>query len=142
MDKLELFSVAWAEQAQIALNNSPAYQKAAATWEGAMIFRLLADPNQAPADPSQSVYFDLYHGQCQAARVATATDIEAAAYIISADASTWQQVLTGKLEPIAGLLRGKLKLSKGNLAVLVRYVAAAKELVNCAASLDTNFRHR
>jgi putative sterol carrier protein len=60
---------------------------------------------------------------------------------VSADAFTWQQVMQGKLEPIAGLLRGKLKLSKGNMAVLARYVFAAKELVLCAASVPTKFPH-
>ena len=132
MEKLELFSQEWAQAAGQNLQTSTGYQKAAATWEGTMIFANSSQTNS-------NAFFDLWHGECCAARLATPTDLENAAYIISADASTWEQVLTGKLEPIAALLRGKLKLSKGNLAVLVRYVPAAKELVLCAANVPTIF---
>ena len=132
MEKLELFSAAWAAQAELALQNSAGYQKAAATWEGTMVFTL-SEPEP------RSVFFDLWHGQCRLARVATQTDLENAQYIIAANSSTWQEVLGGKLEPIAALLRGKLKLSKGNIAVLVRHVPAAKELVLCASSVPTLF---
>ncbi len=127
MEKFELFSAAWAAQAEIALQNSQGYQKAAATWEGTMVFTLI--------ETHQSVFFDLWHGQCRQARAASQTDLENAQYIISATQSAWLEVLGGKLEPIAALLRGKLKLSKGNLAVLVRHVPAAKELVLCASSI-------
>jgi putative sterol carrier protein len=132
MEKLELFSQAWAQAAGQNLQTSTGYQKAAAAWEGTMIF---ANSSQTHSN----AFFDLWHGECRAARLATTTDLENAAYIISADTNTWEQVLTGQLEPIAALLRGKLKLSKGNLAVLVRYVPAAKELVLCAASVPTIF---
>ena len=138
MEKLELFSAAWAEQAKVAIQSSVAYQKSAATWQGAMVFTLQADSSLGVPE-NQSVYFDLHHGQCLEARVATSSDLEHAPYMISADAFTWQQVLTSKLEPIAGLLRGKLKLSKGSMAVLARYVMAAKEMVNCAARVPTIF---
>lgn len=138
MEKLELFSAAWAEHAATVIQSSAAYKKSAATWEGAMVFTLQADSSLGVPE-NRNVYFDLHHGECLDARVATATDLLSAPYLISADAFTWQQVLNSKLEPIAGLLRGKLKLSKGNMAVLARYVMAAKEMVNCAARVPTRF---
>ncbi len=134
VEKLELFSAAWAAQAELALQNSLGYQKAAVTWEGTMVFTL-SSPNLEP----RSVFFDLWHGECRLAKVAEQADLENAQYIIAANSATWQEVLGGKLEPIAALLRGKLKLSKGNIAVLVRHVPAAKELVLCASSVPTLF---
>lgn len=138
MEKHELFSQGWAAVAGSTLAASAGYQKAAATWEGAMVFTL--QPDQSLGIPeARHIFFDLWHGQCRFAKAAENAETEHAQYIISADAFTWQQVLSGKLEPIAGLLRGKLKLQKGNMAVLARYVLAAKELVICAACVPTKF---
>ncbi|MFS8641490.1 MAG: SCP2 sterol-binding domain-containing protein, partial [Symbiobacteriaceae bacterium] len=56
-----------------------------------------------------------------------------------ADAYTWKQVVDGRLDPLAAMLRGKLKIVKGNMAVLAGYVTAAKELVNSAQQVETEF---
>jgi putative sterol carrier protein len=136
--KLELFTEAWAQQAASVLQASEGYKTAAKTWEGAMVMTMQADASLGIPE-ARSVYFDLWHGECRAARAANAGDIASAPYVISADAFTWKQVLEGKLEPIAGLLRGKLKLVKGNMAVLARYVLAAKELVLGATQVETIF---
>jgi putative sterol carrier protein len=133
-----LFDEAWTQAAAAALQESAAYKTAAKTWEGAMVFTLQADPSLGVPTP-RSAYFDLWHGECRAGRAATPEDLASAPYIVSADAFTWAQVMEGKLEPIAGLLRGKLKLARGNMAVLARYVNAAKELVNAAKSVPTQF---
>jgi putative sterol carrier protein len=135
---LELFSDAWGRAAAGVLQSSEAYRAAAKTWEGAMVFTLQADSSLGVPE-ARSVYFDLWHGDCREGRAATAHDLETAPYVISADAFTWKQVLEGKLEPISGLLRGKLKLTKGNMAVLARYVLAAKELVNGSKAVPTQF---
>lgn len=136
--KLELFSEAWALQASEVLKASEGYKNAAKNWEGAMVMTMQADASLGIPE-ARSVYFDLWHGDCREARAATAVDVASAPYVISADAFTWKQVLEGKLEPIAGLLRGKLKLVKGNMAVLARYVLAAKELVLGATKVETIF---
>jgi putative sterol carrier protein len=136
--KLELFTEAWAQQAANVLKASEGYKNAAKTWEGAMVMTMQADASLGIPE-ARSVYFDLWHGECREARAASSEDIASAPYVISADAFTWKQVLEGKLEPIAGLLRGKLKLVKGNMAVLARYVLAAKELVIGASSVETIF---
>ncbi len=136
--KLELFTEAWAQQAASVLQASEGYKNAAKTWEGAMVMTMQADASLGIPE-ARSVYFDLWHGECREARAASSQDIASAPYVISADAFTWKQVLEGKLEPIAGLLRGKLKLVKGNMAVLARYVLAAKELVLGATQVQTIF---
>jgi len=47
-------------------------------------------------------------------------------------------VLLKELDPIKGMMQGKLKL-KGDLPTIVRYVKAAQELVNAASTLETEF---
>ena len=136
--KVQLYSDDWAKAAAGVIASSESYRSAAKTWEGSMVFTLQADPSLGVPE-NRSVFFDLWHGECRDGRSATPTDLEAATYIISADAFTWRQVMEGKLEPIAGLMRGKLKLARGNMAVLARYVLAAKELVRAATQVETEF---
>ena len=136
--KLELFSDEWAKAAADVIRASDGYRAAAKSWEGAMVFTLQADPSLGVPEP-RSAYLDLWHGECREGRAATPDDVAKAPYVVSADAYTWRQVLEGRLEPIQGLLRGKLKLVKGNMAVLARYVAAAKELVACATRTETKY---
>ena len=134
----QLFSDTWARAVGELLSSSETYQTAARTWEGAIVFQLEAAPNQGIAE-DRAVYLDLWHGECRAARAATPDDLEHAAFIISGDAATWQQVLSGRSDPLTTLMRGKLKLKKGSLATLTRYVGAAKALVHVSQQVETDF---
>jgi putative sterol carrier protein len=59
--------------------------------------------------------------------------------VIRANPSTWKSVLSGKTDPIVGLMGGKLKLAKGSLFALLPFAKAAKELVQSAINVDTEF---
>jgi putative sterol carrier protein len=63
---------------------------------------------------------------------------EKARFIIRAPYSRWKEVIRKELDPIKGMMQGKLKL-KGDLPTIVRYVKAANELVNIAGSVQTQF---
>jgi ribonucleoside-diphosphate reductase beta chain len=52
--------------------------------------------------------------------------------VIGAPRDTWRSVLEGGVDPILGLLQGKLKLERGNLLKLVPYARAAKVLLSAA----------
>jgi putative sterol carrier protein len=49
-----------------------------------------------------------------------------------------RMVIEGKLDPIQGMMMRKLKL-KGDMKMILRYVAAAKEIVSCCALIPTDF---
>ena len=61
-----------------------------------------------------------------------------AEFVISAPFSTWQRVIEGKLDPIQGMMMGRLKL-KGDLRKIMRYPRAAKEIVSCCAYVPTHW---
>ncbi len=132
------FSQEWAVAYGEKLRANEAYRKAAATWEWPMVLRVTKDPRYG-LEEDQAVYLDLYRGECREARAATPEDLESAPYVVSADAYTWKQIVDGKLEPIGGIVRGKLKLTRGNLLKLATYVQAARELVNTATQVETAF---
>lgn len=135
----EVFSEDWTRAWAEELRTSDAYRTAAATWEGSLALVMTADGDGADNDAAQAAFVDLWHGECRGARPASDEDRATADFVIAAASQTWQQVLAGKLEPVFGIMSGKLKLERGSLAKLVPQVTAAKELVACAARIDTVF---
>ena len=126
---MELFSETWAQAYCRKLNESEAYRKAAATWEGSLALAVRPDP--ALGFPKgAAVVLDLWHGACRGVQV---VEGEAEAdFVIEADLATWQEVLEGRLEPLTALMRGLLELKRGSIAALAPYAQAAKELVKVA----------
>lgn len=145
----EVFTGAWAEAWCRAINASEAYRAAAGAWEGAIVLRVSADPSFGLPE-ARAVRMDLWHGECRGATAVApsgasadsssdAADEGEAPYLIEADPYSWKRVLEGELDPIAGLMRGKLKLRRGSVVELARYVGAARELVRAAVRVETSF---
>lgn len=134
----EIFTGEWARSWCRELNGSDAYAEAARDWEGAMVLVLAPDASYGVPEP-RAVHVDLWHGECREAREATGEDRERVPYVIRADPYTWNRVLAGDLDPIAALMQGKLKLKRGSVMSLARYVNAARELVRAATRVETSF---
>jgi putative sterol carrier protein len=134
----EVFTDSWVAAWERELNASPAYREAAANWEGAVALRMSADASLGIPEP-RTVWLDLYHGLCRAARSATATDLTTAKYLIEAEPAVWRDLLAGRLSPIAALLAGKLRLAQGSLMGLLPYAAAAQLLVTTATIIQQQF---
>lgn len=128
------FSNEWASAWGEALNGSTAYREAAATWEGA-----IAVIASAAGERTAAVYLDVWHGGCRAARVATEQDLADAVFVLEAEPAAWKAVLSGAVSPMMALLSGRVKLARGELARLLPYATAAKELVSLAGSITTEF---
>lgn len=133
-----LFSAEWAGAWGEALRANEDYRRAASSWKWPLVLTMSAAP-EAGLPEERAVYLDLFHGDCREARVDTAADVAAVPYIISADPATWKRVLEREIEPLSGLMRGKLKLAKGSLTALIPYVSAAKEMVLAATRIGTLF---
>jgi putative sterol carrier protein len=119
------------------INESSEYREAAATWEGAVAFAFEAEPDRGVPEDLW-VLLDLWHGQCREARMIGPHEGGLAPYVIRAPYSRWKEVLRGDLDPVKGMMQGKLKL-QGDLAMIVRYVRAANELVHLTTQVPTEF---
>jgi putative sterol carrier protein len=119
------------------INGSAEYRQAAATWEGAVAFVFEAEPDHDVPDDLHAV-LDLWHGGCRAATMLEPGADHDAPYVIRAPYSRWKEVLRGDLDPVKGMMQGKLKL-QGDLAMIVRYVRAANELVHLTMQVPTEF---
>lgn len=130
------FSNEWAAAWGAALNDSPEYRAAAAAWEGS-VAASVTDPG-APA-PRAAVYLDLWHGECRAARTASPGDLADATYLLEAAPAAWRELLGSGASPLMALMTGRLQLTRGELATLLPYAGAARELVRLATAVSTEF---
>lgn len=128
----------WQKEYVELINTSQAYKEAAATWEGDVTFCFEAEPEKGVPEDVYS-WNDLWHGECRNWKYGVSKeDGEAAKFVIRAPYSRWKEVIRKELDPIKGMMQGKLKLV-GDLPTIVRYVKASNELVNIAAEVPTEF---
>ena len=126
------FSPEWAAAVGDALNASDAYRQSAATWDGAIRFVAREVPG---AEAEKVVWLDLHHGTCQATATGAEATAATAPFEIAAGYPVWTEVLAGRLDPVMGMMLGKLKLT-GPMAQIAAHAGAAKQLVACAASVE------
>jgi putative sterol carrier protein len=127
----------WFEAFGREINASDHYRETAADWEGDIAFRIGAEPDRNVPEDLWG-YLDLWHGSCRDAKAIVPADAGAAAYTLTAPYSRWKDVLQGELDPIKGMMQGKLRV-RGDLPTIVRYVKAANELVRLTGVVDTVF---
>jgi putative sterol carrier protein len=128
-------SDAWIKALMEELNKSAAYAEAAQTWEGDFYF--VVEPGGS-LTKTALLYMDLWHGKCREAFEVADESVKKPVFRMSAPPATWKKVLTKKLDPIQGLMTGQLKL-KGNMAMVMKSVKAAKELVEASTRVETEF---
>ncbi|MCW3037541.1 MAG: putative sterol carrier protein [Actinobacteria bacterium] len=131
-------SEVWLKEYVDKINSSKEYEEAAATWEGDICFIFEAQPDKGLADDLWA-WMDLWHGKCRDSKYGLSPEEgEKARFVIRAPYSRWKQVITQDLDPIKGMMSGKLKL-KGDILTMIRHVKAAKALVNVAGTVETEF---
>jgi putative sterol carrier protein len=125
----------WIKELGRQLNASRSYERSAKNWEGDFIF--ICEPDAA-YDDTAYLFLGLYHGKSTGAAMLDSEGEREAQFIIRAPYGNWRQVIEGKLDPIRGMMTRKLRLT-GDMIKIMRYVAAAKEIVSCCALIPTDF---
>ncbi len=134
----EFPSKEWVDVYVERIRASKDYREAAATWEGDVAYVFEPEPDKGVPEAIWA-WVDLWHGEVRDYRYGVPPEEgEKARFIIRAPYSRWKEVIKKELDPVKGMMQGKLKL-KGDLPTIVRYVKAANELVNLAASVPTEF---
>ena len=127
----------WFQEFIVRINGSDEYRVAAADWEGDIAFLVQAEPDIGVPDDVWG-YLDLWHGVCRGGGVVDPDRGSRAAYLLSAPYTRWKDIVQGDLDPIKGMMQGKLKV-RGDLPTIVRYVRAANELVRLTGEVETTF---
>ena len=119
------------------VNGSAEYREAAAGWEGDVSLVFEAEPDKGVPHDIWG-WLDLWHGECRRGAFVPAEEGEKARFVVRAPYSRWKQIIRGELDPIKGMMQGKLKL-KGDLPTILRYVRASNQLVSLAEAVPTEF---
>ena len=127
----------WAKEYVEKLNSNSAYQEAGKTWDDSITFVVEPDDSY---NNSWNMFLDLKAGKCVKYQVGKEeSDVPASTFKYKGKYSNWVKLIKGEIDPIQGLMTGKFKL-EGSMMKIMRYTTAAKEMVNTAAKVDTQFK--
>ncbi len=125
---MDLFSSAGISAWQQRLNSSKRFAESAASWKGRLLLI-----EKAEAGDDRSTWVIVEDGRCVEARNGSAADNAGADFILSANASTWADLIAARVTPATAAMLGKLHLIKGNVMALIPHASAAAELLAAAA---------
>ena len=133
-------SEAWTRAYKDVLNTNAHYRDVGRGWVfGKVAMVVLADPSIGIAEDTCMI-LDVHEGTCRNATHLTGQSaLESADFVIVGSYERWKEVIEGALDPIKGMMEGKLKLSKGDLPTIVRFVESSRQLVVSAAKVPTEF---
>lgn len=114
------------------------YSETGKTWTKGVVALVCAAEPAVGIQEDVGIWLDLHEGVCRDARIVPAEEARKAPFVVTGEYARWKQVIQGQLDPIKGMMQGKLRL-KGDLPTIVRYVKASKTLVASAANVDTTF---
>jgi putative sterol carrier protein len=120
-----------------AVDASEEYAEYAATWEGDAVIHVEAEPDKGIAADVYGL-LDLWHGGCRGGGIVDEVRAASAEFVIRAPYSRWKDVIRGDLEPVKGLVQGKLRV-RGDLPKILRYTKGTQELAYIAGQVDTTF---
>jgi len=130
----------WMAAYKDAINENQAYRTAGKDWtHGVVAMVVKAEPSLGIAEDT-AMWLDVHQGTCRECRLVPAAEAQAAPFVIVADYARWKQVIKKELDPIKGMMQGKLKLTKGHMPTIVKHVNASRELVESTARVPTKFR--
>ncbi len=129
----EIFSREWAIAWHDEILASERYRQGALCWR----FPLLLVLRETAGDGAlRAVFLDPGRAECRAIRGRLEEAAERAEFVLSAEATVWQQVMTGRVDPLIGLLAGKLTLEKGRLVDFGSRSRAARALLATAGRVS------
>jgi len=130
----------WTDAYRDAVNANEAYQKAGKDWTfGAVAMVIQANPDVG-VEEDTGMILDVHQGQCRGTEYVKGMDaVQGAPFIIVASYDRWKDVVQGKEDPIKAMMQGKLKLEKGHLPTILRFVESNRQLVASATRVDTDF---
>jgi putative sterol carrier protein len=132
-------SAEWCAAYRDAINANPNYKVAGKDWtHGPVAYVVLAEPSIGIAE-DMAMYLDLHQGTCRECRMTSREEAEKAAFVIVASYARWKEVIRKQLDPTKGMMQNRLKLTKGHMPTMVKFVTASKELVESTSLVPTQF---
>ncbi len=132
-------SAEWCVAYKDAINGNAGYKAAAKDWtHGPVAMVVGAEPTIGIAEDT-AMWLDVDQGSCRDCRLVSRAEAEKASFVIVATYARWKEVIRKQLDPTKGMMQNKLKLTKGHMPTMVKYVTASKELVESTSRVPTQF---
>lgn len=133
-------SAEWTSAFKDAINANAAYRTAGAGWTHGKVAYVVKARPALGIERDLAMILDLHTGTCREAQIVDGSQAAAVAdFVIVAEYERWKEVLSGQVDPTKAMMQNKLKLEKGHLPTIVKYVVASKELVRSATAIDTDY---
>ncbi len=130
----------WTAAFKDAVNANETYRKAGAEWTHGAVAMVVSKGSAPGIDDDVAMLLDVEKGQCRDAKYVHGLDaVQDAPFIIVAPYERWKSVIQGEIDPIKGMMQGKLKLTKGHLPTMLKFVESSRQLVVSASHVDTDF---
>jgi putative sterol carrier protein len=137
--KLRFPSAEWCAAYKDAISQNVAYKVAAREWtHGPVAMVVTKEPTIGIAE-DMALWLDVDRGDCRACRLVSREEAEKAAFVIVAPYARWKEVIRKQLDPTKGMMQNKLKLTKGHMPTMVKFVTSNKELVESTTRVPTQF---
>ncbi len=132
-------SAEWCAACKDAINANPGYKAAGKDWTyGPVAMVVTADPSIGLPD-DMAMWLDVHQGECRSCLLVSREEADKAAFVLVASYARWKEVIRKQLDPTKGMMQNKLKLTKGHMPTMVKYVNASKELVESTTRVPTRF---
>jgi putative sterol carrier protein len=139
MTGLRFPSAEWCAAYKDAINANANYKSAGRDWtHGPVAMVVTAEPSIGIAE-DMAMWLELHQGSCSDCRLVARPEAETASYVIVASYARWKEVIRKQLDPTKGMMQNKLKLTKGHMPTMVKFVTASKELVESTSRVPTQF---
>lgn len=136
----EFPSAEWVAAYADAINANESYKKTGKDWTfGVVAMVVKADPAVGIAD-DLAMLLDVHQGSCRSAKLVPIAEADSAPFVVVASYPQWKAVIKREIDPTKALMQGKLKLTKGHMPTMVRFVNASKDLVESTSRIDTKFK--
>jgi putative sterol carrier protein len=130
----------WAQAYKDAINSNEAYKTAGKDWTHGVVAMIVKADASLRIPEDTALWLDVHQGVCRECKLISGAEAQAASFVIVADYARWKLVIKKELDPIKGMMQGKLKLTKGHMPTIVKYVHSSRELVESTARVPTQFR--
>jgi putative sterol carrier protein len=132
-------SAEWCVAFKNEINANAAFKTAHKDWtHGPVAMVVTADPAIGlPED--MAMWLDVHQGSCRDCRLVSRSEAETAPFVIVASYARWKEVIRKQLDATKGMMQNKLKLTKGHMPTMVKFVTATKELVESTTRVPTQF---
>jgi putative sterol carrier protein len=128
----------WCAAFKDAVNGNPKYREAGRDWTHGPVAFVVEKDAAIGLPEDAAMILDVHGGECRATHWVPRAKAESdAPFVVAGRYDRWKEVLDGREDPIKSMMQNKLRLTKGHLPTIIRYVESSRQLVASARAVPS-----